>query len=86
MSGTIQKNKELTKMTVMNKIALVLTIIGALNWGSVGLFSFDVVAWICGGAGTVAARIIYTIVALAGLWCISLLFRNEMPERAETRA
>ncbi len=73
-------------MTVMNKIALVLTIIGALNWGSVGLFSFDVVAWICGGAGTVAARIIYTIVALAGLWCISLLFRNEMPERAETRA
>ncbi len=86
MSGTIQKNKELTKMTVMNKIALVLTIIGALNWGSIGLFSFDVVAWICGGAGTVAARIIYTIVALAGLWCISLLFRNEMPERAETRA
>lgn len=73
-------------MTVMNKIALVLTIIGALNWGSIGLFSFDVVAWICGGAGTVAARIIYTIVALAGLWCISLLFRNEMPERAETRA
>ena len=63
-------------MTVMNKIALVLTIIGALNWGSVGLFSFDVVAWICGGAGTVAARIIYTIVALAGLWCISLLFRG----------
>lgn len=73
-------------MTIMNKIALVLTIIGALNWGSVGLFSFDVVAWICGGAGTVVARIIYTIVALAGLWCISLLFRNEMPERAETRA
>lgn len=73
-------------MTVMNKIALVLTIIGALNWGSVGLFSFDVVAWICGGAGTVVARIIYTIVALAGLWCISLLFRNEMPEHAETRA
>lgn len=73
-------------MTVMNKIALVLTIIGALNWGSIGLFSFDVVAWICGGAGTVAARIIYTIVALAGLWCISLLFRNEMPERTETRA
>lgn len=73
-------------MTVMNKIALVLTIIGALNWGSVGLFSFDVVAWICGGAATVVARIIYTIVALAGLWCISLLFRNEMPEHAETRA
>ena len=64
-------------MTVMNKIALVLTIIGALNWGSVGLFSFDVVAWICGGQGSVVARIIYTLVALAGIWCISLLFRRD---------
>ena len=60
---------------VLDRIALILTIIGALNWGSIGLFSFDVVAWICGGAATVFARIIYTVVALAGLWCISLLFR-----------
>ncbi len=60
---------------ILDRIALVLTIIGALNWGSIGLFSFDVVAWICGGQGAVFARIIYTIVALAGLWCISLLFR-----------
>ena len=60
---------------ILDRIALILTIIGALNWGSIGLFSFDVVAWICGGAATVFARIIYTVVALAGLWCISLLFR-----------
>lgn len=64
-------------MTVMNKIALLITIIGALNWGSIGLFSFDVVAWISGGATTVLARIIYIIVALAGLWCISLLFHRD---------
>ena len=65
----------------MNKLALVLTIIGALNWGSIGLFQFDLVAWIFGGAGTLLARIIYTIVALAGIWCISLLFtRRGKPE------
>jgi uncharacterized membrane protein YuzA (DUF378 family) len=62
---------------IIDKIALALAIIGALNWGSIGLFSFDVVAWICGGAASIAARIIYTLVALAGVWCISLLFRPE---------
>lgn len=60
----------------IDKLALALVIIGALNWGSIGLFSFDLVAWICGGAGTLVARIIYTVVALAGVWCISLLFRD----------
>ena len=55
---------------VMDKISLVLVIIGALNWGGVGLFRFDTVAWICGGQGSIAARIIYTLVALAGIWCI----------------
>ena len=59
----------------MNKVALILTIIGALNWGSIGLFQFDLVAWIFGGAGTLLVRIVYTVVALAGIWCISLLFR-----------
>lgn len=60
---------------IMDRIALILTIIGAINWGSVGLFQFDIVAWICGGSATVLARVIYTVVALAGLWCISLVFR-----------
>lgn len=60
---------------VMDRISLVLAIIGALNWGSIGLFSFDIVAWICGGQGSMVARIIYTLVGLAGLWCITLLFR-----------
>lgn len=61
---------------IMDRIALILTIVGALNWGSIGLFQFDIVAWICGGVGTALARTIYTLVALAGLWCISLLFRQ----------
>ncbi len=69
---------------LMDRIALVLTIIGALNWGSIGLFQFDLVAWICGGASTLLARVIYTLVGLAGIWCISLLFRaREQYERIE---
>ena len=69
-------------MMILDRIALILVIIGALNWGSVGLFRFDAVAWICGGAGTLLARIIFTVVALAGIWCISLIFRSE-DERIE---
>lgn len=60
---------------IMDRIALILTIIGALNWGSIGLFQFDIVAWICGGQASLLSRVIYTVVALAGIWCISLVFR-----------
>ena len=69
---------------IMDRIALVLTIIGALNWGSIGLFSFDIVAWLCGGQTALLSRVIYTLVALAGVWCISLLFRSE-DERESAR-
>ena len=61
---------------MMDKISLILVIIGALNWGSIGLFQFDIVAWIFGGQGAIISRIIYTLVALAGIWCISMLFRE----------
>ena len=61
---------------IFDKICLVLSIIGCLNWGLVGLFQFDLVAYICGGQDAVISRIIYTIVGVAGLWCISLLFRK----------
>ena len=64
-------------MMIMDRIALILSVIGSLNWGLVGLFQFDAVAWICGGVDTLLARIIYTVVALAGVWCISLIFRPE---------
>ena len=63
-------------MMIIDRIALILTVIGALNWGSIGVFGFDVVAWICGGQMSVLSRIVYTIVALAGIWCISLIFRE----------
>ena len=59
----------------MDTLALILSIIGSLNWGLVGIFQFDLVAWLFGSTGSVVSRIIYTVVALAGLWCITLLFR-----------
>lgn len=61
----------------MDTIALILSIIGCVNWGLVGIFQFDLVAWLFGGAGTVISRIIYTLVGLAGLWTISFLFRGK---------
>lgn len=67
-------------LIMIDRLSLILVVIGALNWGSVGLFDFDAVAWLCGGTQAVLARIIYTVVALAGLWCISLIFRRR--ERA----
>ena len=61
---------------IMDRIALALTVIGAINWGSVGLFQFDIVAWAFGGQAGIVSRVIYTLVALAGIWCISLFFRD----------
>ena len=61
---------------LIDRIALLLVIIGAVNWGAIGLFQFDLVAWIFGGQAAIVSRIIYTLVALAGAWCISLLFRR----------
>lgn len=61
---------------MLDRLALILIIIGAINWGSVGLFQFDIVAWIFGGSASIISRIIYILVALGGIWSISLLFRN----------
>ena len=72
-------------MMVMDRIALILTIIGGLNWGSIGLFRFDLVAYICGGQASTLSRIIYTIVGIAGLWCISLLFKEKIPANSDVR-
>ena len=60
----------------MDTLALILSIIGCLNWGLIGIFQFDLVAWLFGGQSAVFSRIIYAVVGLAGLWCISLLFRR----------
>ncbi len=61
---------------MLDRISLILVIIGAVNWGAIGLFQFDIVSWIFGGQDAIISRIIYTLVALAGVWCISLLFRE----------
>ncbi len=67
-------------MKIVDRIALILTIIGGVNWGLIGIFKFDLVAWIFGGQDAVLSRIIYTLVGLAAIWCISLLFRNDALE------
>ncbi|MBQ3575016.1 MAG: DUF378 domain-containing protein [Clostridia bacterium] len=67
---------------MLDRTSLILTIIGAINWLLVGIFQFDLVAYICGGQDAVISRVIYTIVGIAGLWCISLLFRRRHNEDA----
>lgn len=62
-------------MSIIDRIALAVAAIGGLNWGSIGLFGFDLVAWLFGGQGAVLSRIVYALVGLAALWCISLIFR-----------
>ena len=64
---------------IMDKIALFLAIVGGLNWGSIGLFGFDVVAFLFGGSASVMSRVVYTLVGLGAIWCISLLFRESDP-------
>ena len=61
---------------MLDKIALLLTIVGGINWGLVGLFQFDAVAWLFGGSAAILSRVVYTLVAIGAIWCISLLFRN----------
>ena len=68
---------------IMDRIALILAIIGGINWGLVGLFRFDLVAYIFGGQTATVSRVIYTLVALAAIWCISLLFRRSLVEDGE---
>ncbi|MDR3552920.1 MAG: DUF378 domain-containing protein [Clostridia bacterium] len=61
---------------MIDRIALLLLIIGGLNWGSVGIFKFDIVAWAFGGQGAAVSRIIFTLVGISAIWCVSLLFRE----------
>ncbi len=64
---------------ILDKIALILAIVGGLNWGSIGIFGFDVVAFLFGGANSAMSRVVYTLVGLGAIWCISLLFRESDP-------
>lgn len=71
---------------MLDRISLILTIIGGLNWLLVGLFQFDLVAYIFGGQAAIISRIIYAVVGIAALWCISLLFRERHNEHQEAAA
>lgn len=62
---------------MIDKILLALIIVGGLNWGSIGLFNFDLVAFISGGQASLFARIIYVLVGLSAIWCISLFFKDD---------
>ena len=64
-------------LSMWDKIALILLVIGGINWGLVGIFEFDMVAWLFGGAGSVLSRAVYILVAISAVWCISLLFRRD---------
>ena len=65
----------------LDRLALIIVIIGALNWLLIGLFQYDLVAAIFGGVASFISRTVYTIVGLAGLYSISLLFREREPAR-----
>ena len=60
----------------MDTIALILSIIGSINWGLVGIFQFDLVAFLFGGSAAIFSRIVYVLVAISAIWCISLFFKN----------
>ena len=62
---------------MLDRIALLLTIIGGINWGLIGIFLFDLVAFIFGGQAAVVSRIIYVLVGISAIWCISLFFREQ---------
>jgi uncharacterized membrane protein YuzA (DUF378 family) len=67
------------EVNIMDTLALILSIVGSLNWGLVGIFQFDLVSYLFGGQGALISRIVYTLVGAAGLWSISLLFRDREP-------
>ena len=69
----------------MDTTAMILSIIGAINWGLVSLFQFDLVAWVFGGQTAFLSRLVYGLVGLAGLWCITLLFRRGDSRDRETQ-
>ena len=62
---------------MLDKIALFILLVGGINWGLVGLFGFDIIAWAFGGSASVMSRILYIVVALAAIWCICLLYTSD---------
>ena len=78
MGDVILENTE-----TLDRIALALIIVGAINWLSVGIFQLDLVAWLFGGADALLSRIVYILVGIGGIWSLSLLFKPNAFPRAE---
>lgn len=70
---------------MMDRFALLLVIIGAINWGLIGLFRFDLVAALFGGPAALISRVVYSLVGIAGLWCITLLFKERDHDKNRDR-
>ena len=73
------------RMNFLDRLALILVIIGGANWGLVGLFQFDLVAWLFSGSASLLSRVIYVVIALAAVWCITLLFRTTGSDSERSR-
>lgn len=71
-------------MKLIDRIALALVIIGGLNWGSIGIFGLDIVAALFGGSASGVSRLVYILICLSALWCVTLFFR-EYPEDRTVR-
>ena len=61
---------------MLDRIALALLIVGGINWGLLGIFEFDLVAFIFGGQAAFLFLVVYTLVAISAIWCISLFFKD----------
>lgn len=66
---------------MLDNTALAVVIIGAINWLLVGVFGFDLVAFVFGGQGALISRIVYTLVGICGLWSIGILFKEKIPSK-----
>ena len=68
-------------MKLIDRIALALAVIGGLNWGCVGIFGLDLVAAVFGGSASWPSRLVYILVCVSALWCVTLFFREDTEER-----
>ena len=73
-------------MKLIDRIALVLVILGGLNWGCVGIFGLDLVAALFGGSASVLSRVVYVLICLAALWSITLFFREAQSQGERMRS
>ena len=75
VNNMFSKKRQVNKM--LDRIALLLLIVGGVNWGLLGIFRFDLVAFLFGGQAAIISRIVYVLVGISAIWCISLFFKDQ---------